>query len=114
MVEKLDQCFELECQPLPRSYWNSDTGKSPVIALTDGQASQSFRGSNATIAAELALLWQLQISESLCENGADARFYALSALAAALRYVERAQGIAFIARSLRVSYVALEGRSYQW
>jgi DNA mismatch repair protein MSH4 len=42
---------------------------------------------------------------------ADARYYALSALAAALHFIEREQAFGFLAGSLRVSYVALEGRS---
>jgi hypothetical protein len=27
MVDKLDQFFELECQPMPRSFWNRETGE---------------------------------------------------------------------------------------
>jgi DNA mismatch repair protein MSH4 len=42
---------------------------------------------------------------------ADARYYALSALAAALHYIEKAQAFGFLAGSLRVSYVALEGKA---
>jgi DNA mismatch repair protein MSH4 len=42
---------------------------------------------------------------------ADARYYALSALAAALHFIEREQAFGFLAGSLRVSYVALEGNS---
>lgn len=45
----------------------------------------------------------------ICLGHADVRYYALSALAAALHYIEREQGFAFMAGSLRVSYVALEG-----
>jgi len=42
---------------------------------------------------------------------ADARYYALSALTAALHFIEKEQAFGFIAGSLRVSYVALEGKS---
>jgi hypothetical protein len=42
---------------------------------------------------------------------ADARYYALSALAAALHYIEKEQAFGFLAGSLRVSYVALEGKA---
>lgn len=41
---------------------------------------------------------------------ADGRYYALSALAAALHFIEKEQAFGFLAGSLRVSYVALEGK----
>ena len=41
---------------------------------------------------------------------ADGRYHALSALAAALHFIEKEQAFGFLAGSLRVSYVALEGK----